>query len=101
MACAQLGLDEVVLFASPLFQRFERELANLFADAILGLIGGAIAGDGLLKGVGQFVKAGEQVGTIRETLLQRLARVGNGLSFYQFIVHEPLQIYKTAPKFQY
>lgn len=101
MACAQLGLDEVVLFTRPLFQRFECELADLFADAILGLIGGAIVGDGLLEGVGQFVKASQQVGTIREALLQRLARVENGLGFCQFIVHEPPQIYKTAPRFQY
>lgn len=74
MARAHLGLRVRVGFLRPLRQNFLGQLPHLLAHARLGLIGGAVVGDGLIERVGQCMQPGQHVRPMRQARFQRSAR---------------------------
>lgn len=100
MLCLDLGLGVGIGFVRPLRQNLQSQLTHLRAYAFLGLIGRAVVTGRLIQRVGQLMQPGEHCGAVRQPLFQGTAGRGGRGRFGMFIVHEPLQLYKTLPRSQ-
>jgi len=86
-----------LFFLRPIPEEFPAQLPDLLNGSGFGLIGRAACAQRLIHQVRNGMEAGQDVWAACHPLFQR-AR----LSPYRcvFIVHEPLQIYKTPPRSQ-
>ena len=86
-----------LLFLRPVPQQFLPQLPDLFDGSRFGRIGRAASRHRLIHHVRDRMKPCQNVRTFGHPLLQ-----GNWVTSdrFVFIVHEPLQIYKTPPRSQ-
>jgi len=57
-------------FVRPLGEQLLTELAQLECHARFGVIGGAVVADGLVEHIGDLMQAFQQLGPLRQALLQ-------------------------------
>ena len=88
MLRAHLRLGMGVGFHGPLAQHFLAELTQLRAHSLLGAMGVAAVGDGLVQVIGQCVQAGQQRGPLRQTFFERATRDRRPVRQGAFIIHE-------------
>lgn len=100
MLPARLRQTGGLLFFRPIAEEFAPELPELLNRQLLSVIGSAAFGQRLIHHVGDGMKAGQHLRPPRQSLFQAAE---TGLCYVRrcgFIVHEPLQIYKTPPRIQ-
>ena len=86
-----------LLFLRPISQQFSTKLPDLLDGSFFGLIGRAACRHRLIHHIRYQMKPRQYARASGHPLLQ-----GNFLTrvLFVFIVHEPLQIYKTPPRIQ-
>jgi hypothetical protein len=97
---ARLPQTGSLFFFRPSAEEFAPELLELWDGQLLSLICGAACGHRPIHHVGDGMKAGQHLRTPSQSLLQTAETSLCYVRACVFIVHEPLQIYKTIPRIQ-
>jgi hypothetical protein len=86
-----------LLFLRPISQQFSPQMLDLFDGSRFGFIRRAACRHRLIHHVRDGMKPRQYVRTFGHSLFQGVFVTGD---WFVFIVHEPLQIYKTPPRSQ-
>lgn len=97
MLAARPRQAAVLLFLRPISQQFPPQLPDLFDGPLLSLISRAACRHRLIHPVRNGIKPRQNVRALGHPLLQGDLVTSD---LFGFIVHEPLQLYKTPPRSQ-